>query len=197
MGETGVLMQLRAPRTARRFLIALLAVVCAKPAVTVQTGTPSNDSGRADVLTIVNSHQVNVPGERARVLLLTTCRVVAEDFHRRPEEVDLKMTLVLGEREERYAIDESGRMTLYLESWSEPKFVDGVITGVMQRLTPVRTRKQMLSEILRRTEKIAPVSANRLRMPGANPMPRGAMAPDCISATKDAPCSWPNRAPYP
>jgi hypothetical protein len=150
------------------------------------------------VLTIVNSHQVDIPGERARVLLLTTCRVVAEDFNKKAEDVDLKMTLVLGERDERYAIDANGRMTLYLERWSEQKFVDGVITGVMQRLTPIRTRKQMLSEILRRTEKIAPVSANRSRMPGANPpMPRGAMVPDCISATNEAPCSWPNRQPYP
>jgi len=129
--------------------------------------------------------------------LLTTCRLVAEDFHRKPEDVDLKMTLVLGERDERYAIDESGRMTLYLESWSEPKFVDGVITGAIQRLTPLRTRKQMLVEILHRTDKVAPVSADRLRMPGGNrPLPRGAMT-DCISAMSDAPCTWPNRPPSP
>lgn len=190
-------MQVRAPHTARRLLAAVLAVATAG-AAKAQIGMPSKDSGRPDVLTIVNSRQVDVPGERARVLLLTTCRVVAEDFHRRPEDVDLKMTLVLGEREERYAIDEAGRMTLYLESWNEAKFVDGVITGAMQRLTPLPARKQMLSEIVRRTDKVAPVSANRLRMPGGYPsFPRPAMSPDCISAMSAAPCSWPNRPLYP
>jgi len=191
-------MQVGAPHTTRRLFLAALAVMCVGPAANAQIATPSKDAGRADVLTIVNSHQVNIPGERARVLLLTTCRVVAEDFHRKPEDVDLRMTLVLGEREERYAIDETGRMTLYLESWNETKFVDGVITGALQRLTPLRTRKQMLAEILRRTDKVAPVAVNRLRTPGNHPpMPRSTMTPDCISAMSDSPCSWPNRPPFP
>ena len=193
-------MQVQSSNTASRLLIAAaaLAFLSVGPAANAQIRLLSNDPVRPDVLTIVNSHQVDVPGERARILLLTTCRVVAEDFHRKPEEVDLKMTLVLGEREERYAIDETGRMTLYLESWNESKFVDGVITGAMQRLTPLRARKQMLVEILHRTDKVAPVSANRLRMPGGNPpSPRTTMTPDCISATNDSPCSWPNRPPYP
>ena len=191
-------MQVRAPHTVRRLLAAALAIFCVGPAANAQIATPSKDSGRPDVLTIVNSRQVDIPGERARVLLLTTCRVVAEDFNRKPEEVDLKMTLILGEREERYAIDANGRMTLYLETWNESKFVDGVITGVLQRLTPLRTRKQMLSEILRRTDKIAPVGANHLRTPGNYPsMPRSTMIPDCITAMSATPCSWPNRPPYP
>jgi hypothetical protein len=190
-------MQVRAPHPARRLFAGALALAFAGAAI-AQIGVPSKDSGRPDVLTIVNSRQVDVPGERARVLLLTTCRVVAENFHRRPEDVDLKMTLVLGGREERYAIDETGRMTLYLESWNEAKFVDGVITGAMQRLTPLPARKQMLSEIVRRTDKVAPVAVNRLRIPGGYPpVPRSAMSPDCISAMSDAPCSWPNRPLYP
>jgi len=78
-----------------------------------------------------------MPGERARVLLLTACRVVAEEFHQRPEDIDLKVTLLLGESNEHVAIDDSGRMILYLERWDETKFVDGVITGAIQKLTPL------------------------------------------------------------
>jgi hypothetical protein len=158
-----------------------------------QTGTPS---GRPDLLTIVNSHQTDVPIERARVLLLTTCRVVAEEFHKRPEDVDLRMTLILGGPQERVAVDDIGGMTLYLERWNETKFVDGVIIGAIQVLMPLRTRNQMFTEILRRTDKIAPVTAKQLRTPSTNsPIPARSLMPDCISAVNNAPCSWPNRLP--
>jgi hypothetical protein len=165
--------------------------------IRVADGQTASRDSRADVLTIVNSAHADVPRDRAKVLLLTTCRVVAEEFHRKPEEVELQMTLIVGAGSERYAIDPAGHMTLYLESWNEVKFVDGVITGAMQRLTPLRTRRQMLSEILRRTDRIAPVGANQLRGPQpVRPANPGALPPDCINATMETPCPWPNRVPF-
>jgi hypothetical protein len=113
----------------------------------------------------VNPSEIDIPGDRARVLLLTTCRVVADEFHRKPQDVELTMTLVLGEKDERYSIDTNGRMTMYLEHWDEGKFVDGVIISAIQWLAPLRLRKQMFTEILRRTDKIAPVTANQLCVP--------------------------------
>ena len=71
------------------------------------------------MLTIVNLHQTDVPGDRARVLLLTTCRVVAEEFHRSTGDIDLRVTLVLGESSERVAVGAYGDITLYLERWNE------------------------------------------------------------------------------
>jgi len=106
------------------------------------------------------------------------------------------MTLILGDPDERVAVDDNGGMTLYLERWNETKFVDGVITGAMQLLMPLHTRKQVFTEILRRTDKIAPVAANQLRIPATNsPLPRRSLMKDCISALNSTPCSWPNKPP--
>ncbi|SRR5579871_990385 len=173
------------------FLFALLASL-----VQIANGQTDTRTNRPEVLTVVDSHQTDVPIERARVLLLTTCRVVAEEFHKRPEDVDLRMTLILGDPHERVAVDDTGGMTLYLEHWNETKFVDGVITGAIQQLMPLHTRNQMFTEVLRRTDKIAPVAANQLRMPSTNSfLPRRSLMPDCISALNNAPCSLPNWRP--
>jgi len=170
-------------------LFACLVIAIAK-------GQTDTRAGRPDMLTVVNSHQMDIPVERAKVLLLTTCRVVAEQFHKRPEDVDLSMTLVLGDPVERVVVDNSDGMTLYLEHWNETKFVDGVITGAIQLLMTVHNRNQMFTEILRRTDKIVPVTAQQLRMPSTNSfVPRRSLVPDCISAINNSPCSWPNRLP--
>ena len=117
---------------------------------------------RARVI-IVNPQHQEVPEARVRVLLLTTCRVVAEEFHRHPHEVDLKLTLVIGDRDERSLIDQDGNLSLYMDRWNEGKFVDGVITGAVQQLTTLKKRQKMFTDILRRTDGIAPVSVQQLR----------------------------------
>src|SRR5690242_6294576 len=147
-----------------RLLAAVLACLFVIQVAIGQSAQPVPSLPRTDILTIVNSRQIDMPGERARILLLTTCRVVAEEFHQKPEDVDLKVTLFLGESNEHVAIDDTGRMTLYLERWDEVKFVDGVMTGAIQKLTPLTRRKQMFTEIHRRTEKIAPIPLSQLRM---------------------------------
>lgn len=120
-------------------------------AAIAQTAEYVPSTSRPDVLTIVNSRQIDIPCERARILLLTACRVVSEEFHQKPEDVDLKVTLLLADSNERVAIDDTGRMMLYLERWDETKFVDGVITGAIQKVKPLQRQKQMLTEIHRRT----------------------------------------------
>src|SRR5690349_17086838 len=99
------------PIGVRRFLAFALFTSLGIPIAKGQAGTRT---GRPDLLTVVNSHQPDIPIERARVLLLTTCRVIAEEFHQRPEDVDLRMTLILGDPDERVAVDDNGGMTLYL-----------------------------------------------------------------------------------
>ena len=128
----------------------------------------AGSASAADVLaqarvTIVNRQNQEVPEARVRVLLLTTCRVVAEEFHRHPDEVDLKLTLVIGDRDERSMIDKDGNLSLYMGRWNEGKFVDGVITGAVQQLTTLKKRQKMFTDILRRTDGITPVSVNQLR----------------------------------
>src|SRR5215472_2998172 len=107
------------PVGVRRLLVFALFAAIAIPIAKGQAGT---QGGRPDVLTVVNAHQTDIPIERARVLLLTTCRVVAEQFHKKPEEFDLRVTLILGEPQERVAVDDKGGMTLYLQQWKETKF---------------------------------------------------------------------------
>jgi len=123
------------------FAIALFASLLI-PSAVGQTGA---QGGRPDLLTIVNARQTDIPIERARVLLVTACRVVAEEFHKRPEDLNLRMKLILGESHERVFVDDSGGMTLYLEHWNETKFVDGIITGAMQLLMPLDTRKHVFT----------------------------------------------------
>jgi len=191
-------MQLLAQLGMARLLAAVLACSFVIQLANGQTGTSSENLPRPDVLTVVNSRQIDMPGERARVLLLTTCRVVAEEFHQKPEELELKVTLLLGESNEHVAIDDSGRMTLYLERWDETKFVDGVITGAIQKLTPLHRREQMFTEVRRRTEKIAPIAVNQLRISGTSaPLLTPGFSSSCISAANKMPCSWADRPHYP
>ena len=176
-----------------RFFAAILACTFVVPAAIGQSGTQSIPIlPRPDILTIVNSRQIDMPGERARVLVLTACRVVAEEFHQKPEDVELNVTLLLGESNEHLAIDDTGRMTLYLERWDETKFVDGVITGAIQKLTPLTRRKQMFTEIHRRTDKIAPIPVSQLRISGTSaPILSPSLPSSCISAASNFPCNWP------
>ena len=162
-----------------------------------QAGSPIDAGAVAsDRLTITNPQHQEVPAERARVLLLTTSRVVAEEFHRRPDEVNLKLTLVLGDKDERSMMDLSGHLTLYMDRWSEGKFVDGVITGAVQQLTSMQTRRKMFTDILRRSDEIAPVSVNRLRGETFNRQPPALnLVPDCFSAFGDVACPWSHLPP--
>lgn len=175
-----------------RFLSAILACTFGVQVAIGQSTQSSPTLPRPDILTIVNSCQFDMPGERARLLLRTTCRVVAEEFHQKPKDVDLKVTLLLGESNEHVAIDNTGRMTLYLERWDETKFVDGIITGAIQKLTPFSRRKQMSAEIHRRTDRIAPISASQLRTLGKRAPTLGpSLCPNCMRAANNFPCFWP------
>ena len=184
-------MDVLAPVGMGRLVAAGLVCFLAVPLVLSQSDTQSlRNLPRPDVLTIVNSGQNDLPGERARVLLLTTSRIIAEEFHQKPEDVELKITLVLGDPNERVAIDDNGRASLHMERWDETKFVDGVMTATIQKLMPLRRREKMFTEILRRTDKIAPIPANQLRAPGVSfPSPKAGNFRDCISAVSMTPCS--------
>jgi len=192
-------MRVLSPKRVKSMLLPALVLACGGIFAYAQTVPQLNGQlSRQDSLTIVNSHQADVPQERALVLLLTTCRVVAEQFHRRPEDIDLRVTLILGDPNERVGVDDSGVMTLYLALWNETRFVNGVITGAIQRLTTSGARKEMYAEIERRTDRVAPISTNQLRMSNRNePLPRQGIVRDCISAANASPCFWPRTAPLP
>jgi hypothetical protein len=176
--------------------VAALVSLLGHSALAQASSASSADALARARVRIVNRQHQEVPETRVRVLLLTTCRVVAEEFHRHPDEVDLKLTLVMGDRDERSMIDKDGNLSLYMDRWNEGKFVDGVITGAVQQLTTLRTRQKMFTDILRRTDGIAPVSVNQLRG-GAfhRPLPGPSLDSDGVSPVREAPWSLPNRTP--
>lgn len=175
--------------------VGVAALLSVMQVAQAQAGPPPGDRAPGPgQLTIVNRYHQEVPEDRARVLLLTTCRVVAEEFHRHPREVDLQVTLVVGESEERFRIETDGHLTLYLDRWNEGTFVNGVITGAVQQLTSMQIRKRMWADIVRRSDRIAPVSLNQLRGNAPTRLSPGpSLGLDCFSAARAAECPLPNR----
>ena len=179
-------------------MVALVLVFGSSAARGQDRAQPSRE-GKPNLLTIVNPNQLDIPDERARVLLRTTCQLVAEEFHQKPKHVEITMTLVLGDPDERYSINKKGQLTMYLGRWNEGKFVNGVITSAIQWMASLPMRNQMLTEIVRRTDQIVPVSANRLRRPAeSSALQTGEEAsPTCVSAVAMTPCSALGRPPRP
>jgi hypothetical protein len=64
-------------------------------------------------------------------------------------------------------------------------------------MAPLHLRNQMFTEILRRTDQIAPVSAKQLRNPaGRTPLPTREPYPTCANEMATTPCSALNRPPH-
>ena len=116
-------------------------------------------------LVIENPRHLDVPEQQAQVLFQTTARVLESEFHSpRSLENTFRMRLVLGEKAERFTIDDpSGNGTLYLEKWNEGKFAIAAMRLAVQHLLVPERQKRMLEEIVRRTHEITPVKAAQLR----------------------------------
>jgi hypothetical protein len=184
---------------ARLAIVALccqagLASLGVSPANAQAPNSPNSYSTDSH-LAIKNPNHRVLPVEKVRVLFVVTCNVVAQEFHRDPSETEFNLTLVLGEKNEHYTIDPQGSLILYLDQWDETKFVDGAITGAVQRLTAPQIRKRMSSEILRRSDNIAPVSVKGFHAPTTAP-PVRLNTRDCISAVNDKPCDWTKQPPH-
>jgi hypothetical protein len=142
-------------------------------------------------LTIANPKHLDLPEHRARVLLIETCRVVANEFHvHNSSDLEYSLTLVLGEKNEGYGIDNEGKVTLYLQQWSESKFVDAATRLAVQSLANRERVERLAKEILRRSDRILPVPQSSLRSPDGFPrtLPRIGAGADCMSAVRDEPC---------
>jgi hypothetical protein len=147
-------------------------------------------------LSVMNPKQLEVPQERANVLLSTACQVVAQEFKvSDPSALRFSLVLVLEEKEEHYTVDEKKlEYKLFMKEWDETKFAALVMRLCVQRLPTHEQETRLLKEILRRSDKISPVNANKLRRDAAvrlPPPPRSAGA-DCTSAVREQPCQNPN-----
>jgi hypothetical protein len=156
-------------------------------------------------LRVENPKHLDYPEAKAKVLLGTACRVVAEEFHAQdPSEVVYPLTLVLGVRDEHWTEDEEGHdYTLYLKDWNEAKFAVAAMRLALQRLITRDRRKRLVREILRRSDQIAPVAASMLHgSRSADDRSLGDKQSDnCFasirdSAVRDTPCEIPIRMPH-
>ena len=158
------------------------------PSVLLLLATSSVGSAQ---LTINNPKHLELPEQRARILLIEACRVVANEFHVRDfSEIEYPLILVLGEKDEGYGIDSEGKITLYLQQWSETKFVDAATRLAVQALANRKRMQRLTKDILRRSDRILPVPQEALR--GTDRFPRpgppSGKAGNCISAVRDKPC---------
>jgi len=114
---------------------------------------------------IENPKHLDVPEQKARVLLKLACQAVVNELHLSERaDWDFNLRLVLGGKDEGYVIDQpSGLATVYLERWDEAKFTAAAVKLAVQKSIDERHEEQIIREVLRRSDQIAPVSAKRLR----------------------------------
>ncbi len=157
-------------------------------------------------LRVENPKHLDYPEAKAKVLLSTACRVVAEEFHvQNQSEVEYPMTLVLGVKDEHWTEnEESHTYTLYLNDWHEAKFAVAAMRLALQRLITRDRRERLMKEILRRSDQIAPVAASKLhgsRSADGRSLWGDNQGDDCFdglreSAVRDTSCGIPIRMPH-
>lgn len=138
-------------------------------------------------LVLENPKHLDVPEHQAQAIFLTTMRVMESEFHSPGTlENTFRMRLVLGEKPERFTIDDpSGNGTVYMERWNEGRFAVTAMRLAIQHLLAPERQKRMLEEIVRRAHEIAPIKAAQLReeaMPSVIPESND----DCINAMTNA-----------
>lgn len=141
-------------------------------------------------LSVVNPRHLSVSEEKARLILNTAYRVVAEQFKIRDFASDeQKLTLVLGETNERYEEQSSGKAcTVYLNQWDEEKFAVAAMRHAVYRLAHGQRMNRMIGEVLRRANLAAPVSIDTLRRQhiDAPLAPANPAEPPCFGAIHNA-----------
>ena len=140
-------------------------------------------------LSVINPKHLEMPAERANVILSTACSVVAEEFHQRDNSsLRFQTVLVLGDSPEHYQVDEQkGIYTLYLRQWDERKFATLAMRFCVQRLATSVREDHLVQEILRRANQIGPVSVEALRG-RSQPLSVSPAKDTCYSAARDQRC---------
>jgi hypothetical protein len=115
-------------------------------------------------LTIDNPKHLNFPESQAQVLLEMSCRAVAKELHLADEsKIRFGLRLVIGQEDERFSFDEkTGTPTLFLREWDAGKFATAAVRFAVRRSIGPERQQEIILDMLRRSEKIAPVSAAHL-----------------------------------
>jgi hypothetical protein len=118
---------------------------------------------RAQV-TILNNG-VAVPEKDVNLLFRTSCRVMTEEFHLDSAcGVDFPVTLVLGDQNERVSGDElKQEYFIYMNQWNEAQFATSASRLILQHMVSRDRKTRIVAEILRRVNRMAPVSRQGLQ----------------------------------
>jgi hypothetical protein len=148
----------------------------------------TGESPSSAQLIIQNPHHLPVPEQKASVLMSTACRVITEHFAlSKGDQHPLRLTLVLGSSDEHYTAEgDKDAYTLFLQRWDENKFTLAVTNLAIQRLVVNDRLASLVSEILRRSEQVAPVPAAQLRGSRISASPLAGQASGCFSAITEA-----------
>ena len=107
---------------------------------------------------------VDIHDEKVSLLFSAACHVVAEEFRlTRPSDALFSVTLVLGEPNERVIGDELHQVYfIYMNRWDEAQFATSASRLAMQPMVSQERKTKIVAEILRRANRVGPVSAEEL-----------------------------------
>jgi len=122
----------------------------------------SCSTGAAQITVVRNG--VDVREEKISLLLAVACDVVAEEFRlSRPSDALFPVTLVLGDPNERVIGDELHQVYfIYMNRWNEAQFATSASRLAMQHMVSQERKTKMVAEILRRANRVGPVSVEEL-----------------------------------
>ena len=116
-------------------------------------------------VTIENPKSLPVDDGQVNLLYTMTCEEIADTYHvRNYKDLQVPLTLVLGEDDERYVIDHmTGAGTIYLKQWNEQNFVAAAVLIAFHRvLTKERFNLEVI-KILTRFERVKPQTVMALK----------------------------------
>ncbi len=115
-------------------------------------------------VTIRNDKHREVPEQKVQLLYRMACAVAAERFHVRAQEAEFRVVLVLGDVDERFLADTIHEVySIYMDNWDEERFASTLVLIEANRLTWIEQYKQMVLEVLRRSNKAGSVTVGQLR----------------------------------
>jgi hypothetical protein len=120
---------------------------------------------RAGKVTIENPKGLTVKQEEVSLLYTLVCQQVAESFHvKNYKDIEVPLTLVLGEERERYLIDHLTRGgIIYLQQWSESHFAAAAVMIAFHHVLSSDQFQVVAAKALKRFSKIAPETLTTAR----------------------------------
>jgi len=116
-------------------------------------------------VTIDNPKLLPVSETEVELLYTMVCQEIADFYHvRNYRDLEVPVTLVLGERDERYLIDHrTGAGTIYLTEWNEQRFVASAVMIAFHHVLSNDKFKIAVTRILTRFEKVRPQTVTALK----------------------------------